>query len=146
MNKITILAISAVFAVSMIAITAFEVDAIKPSSDTSENTRLLSSNSIVRVSDDGKLWGSVSGDVLYYGSVLCKIATTPNPDVGIVIHFQHETLVKHNLNCVNNGDADFLILLRDNIDAVFQKGDLLALDRVDAQANLHEVYREQTLP
>jgi len=34
MNKITILAISAVFAVSMIAITAFEVDAIKPSSDT----------------------------------------------------------------------------------------------------------------
>jgi len=30
MNKITILAISAVFAVSMIAITAFEVDAVKP--------------------------------------------------------------------------------------------------------------------
>jgi len=144
MNKITILAISAVFAVSMIAITAFEVDAIKPSSDTSENTRLLSSNSIVRVSDDGKIWGSTNGDVIFYGSILCKIESSAKE--GIVIHFQQETLVKHNLNCVNNGDNDLLILLRDNIDAVFQKGDLLALDFVDAQANINEVYREQTLP
>jgi len=34
MNKITILAISAVFAVSMIAITTFEVEAIKPTQES----------------------------------------------------------------------------------------------------------------
>ena len=142
MNKITILAISAVFAVSMIAITAFEVDAIKPSSDTSENTRLLSSNSIVRVSDDGKIHGTMNGDVIFYGSILCK--TDSSTSQGTVIHFQQETLVKHNLNCVNNGDSDQQIVLRDSIDATFQKGDLLALDK--ANEPLVEVYREQHLP
>jgi len=120
------------------------VEAIKPSSDTSENTRLLSSNSITRVSDDGKLYGATNGDVIFYGSLLCQVAATTNE--GIVIHFQQETLVKHDSDCTQNEDFDILLELRDQVDSTFQQGDLLAIDKKHESTNLHEVYREQTLP
>jgi len=143
MNKITILAISAVFVASILAITAFEVEAIKPANETEEKTETRPTELKAKVSDDGRINNLFTENIIFYGDVLCKV--TVQNDEDLVIVFGMETTVLHMNDCFNDGLAS-LFDLKNQVDSTFQKGDLLALDRGFNSLDYIEVYREQTLP
>ena len=134
MNKITILAISAVFAVSMIAITAFEVEANPPSESEADLPLEL------------KILAALNGNInpqanniaiLFFGDTLCKIEGGNT----YLIKFGMQTTVQHdNQSCLGNGER---FSLEGNSDAVFQQGDVLVV--TTSNGLFTEVYREQTL-
>ncbi len=145
MNKIAILALGAVFAVSMIAITAFEVEAKPP--QQSDSNIVISPIIQSIASQDGaiQVLDGLGGAILYYGDTLCEIRTI-DEGTGVVIHFATETTVLHLTDCVNQG-TELLFKLEGDLDATFQSGDLLAVElNFDNPTKMVEVHREQTVP
>jgi len=76
--------------------------------------------------------------ILFFGDTLCIIEGGSS----FLIKFGGQTTVDHDTNTCNKFSNNHAILLEGNSDAVFQKGDILALQQ--SNGFYHEVYREQT--
>jgi len=142
MNKTTILAIST-SAIAVLAVFAFssnEVDAIKP--PTEEQTSPVIE--LRPAATSSGVLSQTSGAMLFYGDNLCRIIAGDGTKT-LYIEFATPATVEHQSVCISLTQS-VLINLEGNVDANFQPGDILVLDRATGGAtDFTEVHREQTL-
>jgi len=146
MNKTTILAISAVFAVSMIAIIAFEVEAVKPPTEETQEIP-----TVISFTPMGTTNGLLTGDItrvnaiLLYGDRFCGVDTITGASIMVHLYIEFATTMTVEHLPAECSGASWRIELTGNSDAVFQPGDLLVLNLRQGAGNYQEVHREQTI-